>query len=213
MHNTATTGTMNSKLSEPRQKTKRGGFWKRFKKADQAPQDSKVAPLASQSPSLSADSSRIRSEGPPTVPPGDSSDITPSVSDVKTPELGRAEEGVKEERLPVSVTLAKEKLNKSAEELNKKIPKAFQESTTFEVEGSGDVISLADNIGAALVELMAQRNVEKSKQGKVQTFAVEWAKKTVPFAQDGLSIAKVPLKFFRKLSTNCNRMSFLPRTT
>jgi hypothetical protein len=81
------------------------------------------------------------------------------------------------EILPTSVALAKERLNKAGEKLRKKIPQSILEGADFEIKASADVTSLADNIGSALVTMMDQRKVEKSKQSRARGFVVEWPRK------------------------------------
>lgn len=129
-------------------------------------------------------------EPPSTVPPVDS--ITSSAeAETRGKASGKDGEDVqKEEKLPASVALAKDRLNKAAEELQKKLPEDIERSTILEVEGGADINSLADDISSALVKMMEQRNVERSME-PVQGFVIEWAKKTIPFIQMGLTIVKV----------------------
>ena len=93
------------------------------------------------------------------------------------------------EELPASVVLAKDKLKKAVEKLEKKIPSDFQGKATFEVPGGADINSLTDDIGSKLVTMMDLRNNQSKK--RVQNFVIDWAKKTIPFIQPGLTVASV----------------------
>jgi hypothetical protein len=93
--------------------------------------------------------------------------------------------------LPTTVALANLVLDTAAEKLKKKIPTETWGITSFDIKPSADITSLAENIGTTLVTLMDKRNVEKSKQTRVQGMVREWAKKTIPFVETGLTIANV----------------------
>jgi len=94
-----------------------------------------------------------------------------------------------EEREPPA--LAKSKLNKAGEDLKKKIPADFLGSMSFEIKASADITTLADSIGSALVMMMDRRSVGKSRQTHFQGLVTEWAKKTIPFIETGLTAANV----------------------
>jgi hypothetical protein len=96
-----------------------------------------------------------------------------------------------EEILPTSqrVALAEKRLKKAGNKLEKIITQ--KDSAEFEIKASADINTLAENIGAALVSLMEHRKVAESKQSQARSFVVEWAKKTIPFVDTGLTIANV----------------------
>jgi len=96
-----------------------------------------------------------------------------------------------EEKLPIDVATAQERLNKAGEKLEKKLPADLLASSDFKIKASADVNSLADNIGSALVTFMEQRDVEKSEQSHARNLITEWVKKTIPFIETGLTIANV----------------------
>lgn len=98
-----------------------------------------------------------------------------------------------EGKLPTSIAIANARLNEAGENLKQKIPEDILASSTFEIKPSADINSLANNIGSALVTMMDQRNIEKAKQSKVKTMITEWAKKTIPFVEKGLTIADVQI--------------------
>jgi len=100
-------------------------------------------------------------------------------------------EGDQEEALPTSVALAKERLNEAGKKLRTKIPPNVLESAAFEIKGTADINVLADNVGSALVKMMEERSVSKSRQSRARVFVAEWAKKTVPFVEKGFTIANV----------------------
>jgi len=89
------------------------------------------------------------------------------------------------------IALAKGRLNKAGEDLKNKIPPDIQGCTNFEIKASADINSLADNISLALVTMMDRRCIEKSKQTHFQGLVTEWAKKTIPFIETGLTVANV----------------------
>jgi hypothetical protein len=88
-------------------------------------------------------------------------------------------------------TIANDTLKNSAKKLGEKIPEAFKGDTNFEGEGSVDLVVAVDRINSQLVTMMAKQNIDKSQQSEVQCFAIEWAKKTVPFIKESLSVASV----------------------
>jgi hypothetical protein len=100
-------------------------------------------------------------------------------------------EAVHEETLPRSVVLAKERLHEAGEKLKKNIPQNSLEGVDFEIKASADVDAFAHNIGSALVAMMEKRKIEKSKQSHALGLVTEWAKKTIPFVETGLTIANV----------------------
>ena len=108
----------------------------------------------------------------------------PAVEDVR----GALSSDEKDER---DITLAKGRLNKAGEDLKNKIPPDILGSTNFEIKASADISSLADNIGLALVMMMDRRCIEKSRQTHFQGLVTEWAKKTIPFIETGLTVANV----------------------
>lgn len=87
------------------------------------------------------------------------------------------------------VDLAEKRLEKAGKKLEKIITQ--KDSAEFEIKASADINTLAENIGAALVSLMEHRKVAESKQSQARSFVVEWAKKTIPFVDTGLTIANV----------------------
>jgi hypothetical protein len=99
-----------------------------------------------------------------------------------------------EETQPADLALAKRRLDEVAERLKKQIPKDFLGATTFEVQGCADVTSLADQIGKAIMETMKSQEVRKETQGPVQALMIDWAKKTIPFVQQRLSLTNVFLQ-------------------
>jgi hypothetical protein len=114
----------------------------------------------------------------------------PTASDTR--ELERTlNRGAEEEILPANVALAKEVLNKSGKVLGDKIPQDARGDMNFEIKASADIDTLADNIGSVLVRMMGDRQVEQSKQTHVQGLVKEWAKKTIPFVETGLTVANV----------------------
>jgi hypothetical protein len=96
-----------------------------------------------------------------------------------------------EEVLPASVALAKEALNKAGKKLAEKIPQDSRGDMNFEIKASADIDTLAGNIGSVLVTMMGDRKVDKSKQTHIQELVTEWAKKTIPFVETGLTVANV----------------------
>lgn len=116
--------------------------------------------------------------------------VGPIASD--TQELERTvNSGAEEETLPANVALAKEVLNKAGKELGDKIPQDARGDMNFEIKASADIDTLADNIGSVLVTMMGDRQVEQSKQTYIQGLVKEWAKKTIPFVETGLTVANV----------------------
>jgi hypothetical protein len=203
---------VNTNSSQSPPKIKRYGLFRIFNKKNKRSPDFQQKPETTLRPRSVSDNAQIpsepRIEGPSIVPPVHS--ITRSV-DVEN--LGKSldkdrEEAQKEEKLPASVMLARDRLNKAAEQLKEKIPNDIQGSTSLEVKGSADVNSLADNIGSAMVMMMDSRKVEQSKQSRVQALVIDWAKKTIPFVQQGLTIANVKTHFMI-LWTDDNRMRSL----
>jgi len=95
------------------------------------------------------------------------------------------------EKLPTSVAIAQDRLNKAGEKLKKKLPADLLASGDFEIKVSADVNSVADNIGSTLDTFMEQRDVEKSEQSHAREFITEWAKKTIPYIETGTTIANV----------------------
>jgi hypothetical protein len=91
------------------------------------------------------------------------------------------------------IVLAKSWLNKAGEDLKNNIPPDILGSTNFEIKASADINSLADNIGLALVTMLDRRSIEKSRQTHFQGLVIEWAKKTIPFIETGLTVANVKL--------------------
>jgi len=89
------------------------------------------------------------------------------------------------------IALAKGRLNRAGEDLKNKIPPDILGSTNFEIKASADINSLADNIGLALVTMMDRRSIEKSRQKHFLGLVTEWAKKTIPFIETGLTVANV----------------------
>jgi hypothetical protein len=135
--------------------------------------------LVQQGPSAPATSTAITLVGP----------IAPDA-----PELEEAVNsgGAEEELvLPANIALAKDVLNKAGKKLADKIPQDARREMKFEIKASADINTLADNIGSVLVTMMADRQVEKSKQTHVQGLVTEWAKKTIPFVETGLTVANV----------------------
>jgi hypothetical protein len=108
----------------------------------------------------------------------------------------------KEEKLPRTVAVANTYLNEAVEKLKQKIPQDILASSTFEIKPSADINSLANNIGSALVTMMEQRNIEKAKQSNVKMMITEWAKKTIPFVEKGLTIANVQPYLFSLILQN-----------
>ena len=100
-------------------------------------------------------------------------------------------------KLPTTVALANLVLDTAAEKLKKKLPAETWGITSCDIKPSADISSLAENIGTTLVTLMDKRNVEKSKQTRGQGMVIEWAKKTIPFVETGLTIANVPIPHSR----------------
>lgn len=94
-----------------------------------------------------------------------------------------------EERKPLA--RAKNRLNTAANNLKKKIPADILGSTNFEIKASADITSVAESIGSALVTMMDLRSIEKSRQSHFQGLVTEWAKKTIPFLETGLTAANV----------------------
>jgi len=95
------------------------------------------------------------------------------------------------EKLPTSVAIAQDRLNKAGEKLKKKLPADLLASGDFQIKVSADVNSVADNIGSTLHIFMEQRDVEKSEQSHARDFITEWAKKTIPYIETGTTIANV----------------------
>ena len=88
-------------------------------------------------------------------------------------------------------TIPNDTLKNSAKKLGEKIPEAFKGDTSFEGEGSVDLAVAVDRINSQLVTMMAKQNIDKSLPSEVQCFAIEWAKKSVPFFKESLSVASV----------------------
>ena len=95
------------------------------------------------------------------------------------------------EKLPKNVAIAHDRLNKAGEKLKKTLPADLLAIGDFEIKMSADVNSVADNIGSTLDTFMEQRHVEESEQSHARELITEWAKKTIPFIETGVSIAKV----------------------
>jgi hypothetical protein len=95
-----------------------------------------------------------------------------------------------EEGLPANVALAKDVLNKAGKKLAETIPQDARGDMNFEIKASADIDTLADNISSVLASMIADR-IEKSKQTHVQELVTEWAKKTIPFVETGLTVANV----------------------
>ena len=94
-------------------------------------------------------------------------------------------------RQGATVVIAQDRLNNAGQRLKKKLPADLLGSGDFEIRASADVNSLADNIGATLVTFMDQRKIEQSVQSRARNLITEWAKKTIPFIETGLTIANV----------------------
>jgi hypothetical protein len=97
----------------------------------------------------------------------------------------------KQEELPASIAIAQDRLDKAGENLKKKLPADLLASVHFEVKASADINSLADDLGSALVAMLEQANVKKTEQSHARTLVTEWAKKTIPFVETGLTVANV----------------------
>jgi hypothetical protein len=129
----------------------------------------------------------------PVVPPPQDHEAIPTVEPIVPPPQNH-EDTVNEDeegKLPPTIALANARLDEAGEKLKQKIPEDILASSTFKIKASADINSLADNIGAALVTMMDQRKIEKAKQSKVKTMITEWAKKTLPFVEKGLTLADV----------------------
>jgi hypothetical protein len=138
---------------------------------------------------LTANKPDIGTHGPDSA---SSSSIAPAT--VRPASEDQAEgvmESVGEESLSTSLAIAKAQLNKAGENLKKNMPKEFLGNAIFEIKASADIISLGDNIELALVTMMDQRNVEKSKQSLARSFVTQWARKTIPYIETGLTVANV----------------------
>jgi hypothetical protein len=138
----------------------------------------------------------IPTNDPALIQPGPSSITAPSTAVAVVESAAPAAEDVRgalnsDEEDERGVALAKGRLNKAGEELKNKIPPDILGSTNFEIRASADINSLADNIGLALVTMMDRRSIEKSRQTHFQGMVTEWAKKTIPFIETGLTVANV----------------------
>jgi hypothetical protein len=85
-------------------------------------------------------------------------------------------------------------LREAAENLKKELQKSGMDSSGFEFElihGSYDMNTLAYNLERCLGAIMDNSNVSLSNQNAVKTFVKEWAKKSIPFIEKGLTAAEV----------------------
>jgi hypothetical protein len=125
---------------------------------------------------------------PPNEPPTQSATdpVTAAIENNDT-----ANTDMEGEMPPKDVAFAQKRLNEAAAKLEKNISAELLASRNFEIKGSADVNSLANNIGSALVMIMEQRDVEKPKQSHARDLVTEWAKKTIPFIETGLTVTNV----------------------
>jgi hypothetical protein len=144
---------------------------------------------SSESPSASSPASVPQGPSPeaPSIPVTLAVPAGPEIAKVE----GASRGGEGEEGLPANIALAKDVLNKAGKKLSDKIPEDVRRDMNFEIKASADIDTLADNIGSVLVTMMADRQVEQSKQTHVQGLVTEWAKKTIPFVETGLTVANV----------------------
>lgn len=92
------------------------------------------------------------------------------------------------------VSPAEARLQEAAAKLKSKLMMDLLHEVNMDfgpIQGHSDINSVAQQIGTAVVALMDQRHIAKSKQGPAKTFVQTWVKKALPFIQDGLSAAKV----------------------
>jgi hypothetical protein len=104
----------------------------------------------------------------------------------------------RERKLPATVVIANLVLDAAAENLKKRIPTEILDISNFDIKASADIGSLAEDIGITLVTMMDIRQVQKSKQTRVQGMVTEWAKRTLPFLEVGLTAVNVCAQNFRR---------------
>ena len=87
-----------------------------------------------------------------------------------------------------------EALREAAKKLKERIEKSGIDSTQFgldPIHGSYDINSLARSLELALDKLMEKTKVPDATQNVAKAFTKEWAKKSLPFLEKGLSTAQV----------------------
>jgi len=87
-----------------------------------------------------------------------------------------------------------EALREAAKKLKERIEKSGIDSTQFgldPIHGSYDINSLAGSLELALDKLMEKTKVPDATQNVAKAFTKEWAKKSLPFLEKGLSTAQV----------------------
>lgn len=92
------------------------------------------------------------------------------------------------------VGLPEEALLTSANDLKAKIVKLGMDGADFNfdpIPGSHDINTLVHSLEIALTELMKKTQVSSSDQNVAKHFIKEWAQKTIPFLEKGLSAVEV----------------------
>ena len=176
-------------MSSTKAKSRRR-FRRPFKRNTQNPSNGQISP----EPVLANGCHTANRPNIGTLGPGSASSSSTAPATVGPASVDQVEgvmESVGEESLSTSLAIAKAQLNKAGENLKKEIPEEFLGNANFEIKASADIVSLGDNIGSALVTMMDQRNVEKSKQSLARRFVTQWARKTIPYIETGLTVANV----------------------
>jgi hypothetical protein len=96
-----------------------------------------------------------------------------------------------EEPSSATLSLAKVSLKQATESLMKVLPENILRGAELGIKSSADINSVLENIGRKVGTLLNNRNVHKSNQSRIQAFLNGFVKKTIPFAHQGLLIAKV----------------------
>jgi hypothetical protein len=114
------------------------------------------------------------------------------------PESHAASESSKTKLEPIpkrtKLETAVSKLKKTAAKLGQLLPEDLRngEIKMDSIRGYSDLNTLADNVSAVMETMMDQRStIEESKKRTAKTFLKTWAKKALPFIEQGLSVATV----------------------